>query len=411
MRLALIISAALAFLFSNPVIAADDPWFTYVSREDRFALNLPGQPKIEEFTYSSEYNTPWQARRHTVEHEGYLYRMTVVDMSTTNLTADSDVGRSGIEKRGAMAFAASNLRKTGEVILDTYDQVQVIPGLKLEIILPEGRLNLVELHTYDELLYILECISPSDAIPAYYVQSSLELLNADLIVPRYQNVGFPGPIPLESSTARAPAAAGNEGLIAYVSREERFAVTLPGQPMVEEFIYTSAQYSPWNARRYTVEHDGHQYSMTVVDMSTTRLTPDIDQFRNTARPGSERSGALAFAAWNLRMTGQVEVDRYIERQVIPGLKLEIILPDGRRNVAEIYEHSDFLYIWEHISRDDAVPGFDVQGSLELLDANGNVPRYVDDNRTFPDFMTMTGDGTAAAGRDLGAEIRGAGAAP
>ena len=58
MRHALIISAALAVLFSNPVIAADDPWFTYVSREDRFALNLPGQPMVEEFTYSSEYNSP-----------------------------------------------------------------------------------------------------------------------------------------------------------------------------------------------------------------------------------------------------------------------------------------------------------------------------------------------------------------
>ena len=52
MRHALIISTALAVLFSNPVIAADDPWFTYVSREDRFALNLPGQPMVEEFTSS-----------------------------------------------------------------------------------------------------------------------------------------------------------------------------------------------------------------------------------------------------------------------------------------------------------------------------------------------------------------------
>jgi hypothetical protein len=393
-------------------LAAEDPWFTYVSREDRFALNLEGQPQVEEFTYVSEYGSPWKARRHTLEYEGYLHRMTVVDMSTTILTEDSDSGSPGFEKRGAMAFAASQLRKTGEVILDTYDQVQVIPGLKLEIMLPDGRLNLVELHIYDELLYIQESISPLDAIPAYDVQSSLELLNADLIVPRYENTGFPGPVPVAALAQHAGAAPAElEGWRAYLNREDRFSVIFPDEPVVEEFIYESAQYSPWNARRYTVEHDGHQYSMTVIDMTTSRLGPGVDAFRNTARPGSERSGALAFAAWNLRKMGAVAVDRYTERQVIPGQRLEIALPDGRRIAAEIYEHNDFLYILEHDYPNDAAIGFDVHASLQLLDANGNVPHYLDDNRTFPDFMTMTGDGTGASGRDLGALIRGEGAAP
>ena len=110
MRLALIISAALAFLISPPIAAAEDPWFTYVSREDRFALNLPGQPKIEAFTYVSEHGSPWQARRHTLQYEGYVHRMTVVNLSTSILTTDSDASSPGFEKRGAIAFAASNLR-------------------------------------------------------------------------------------------------------------------------------------------------------------------------------------------------------------------------------------------------------------------------------------------------------------
>lgn len=412
MRLALTITAALAFLISLPIFAADDPWFTYVSREDRFALNLQGQPNVEDFTFVSEFGSPWPARRHTLEYEGYVHRMSVVDMSTSVLTADSDVGSPGFEKRGAMAFAAADLRKTGEVILDTYDQVQVIPGLKLEIVLPDGRLNLVELHIYDELLYIQESISPRDAIPGYDVQSSMELLNADLIVPRYQNTGFPGPVPVAAVAQHVnvvPAEA--EGWLAFMSDEDRFVVTFPGEPMVEEFTYESAQYSPWNARRYSVEHDGQQYSMTVIDMTTSRLGPGVDAFRNTARPGSERSGALAFAAWNLRKSGEVEVDRYVERQVIPGQRVEVVLPDGRRNAAEIYEHNDYLYILEHSYPNDAALDFDVHASLQLLDSNGNVPHYVDDDRTFPDFMTMTGDGTGASGRDLGALIRGEGAVP
>ncbi len=403
MRRALIFSAALAVLLSNPLAAADDPWFTYVSREDRFALNLPGQPNIESFTYVSEYGSPWQARRHTLHYEGYLHRMSVVDMST----AQSDAVSPGFEKRGAMAFAASNLRESGEVILDNYDQVQIIPGHKLEILLPDGRLNLVDLRIHDELLYIQESISPVDAIPAYYVPSSLELLNADLIVPRYQNAGFPGPIPIASMRAYSPRAE-TEGGRDFVSREDRFAVIFPSEPVVEEFTYESAQYSPWNARRYLTGQDGHQYSMTVIDMSTTRLVPGVDAVRNTARPSWERSDAPVFAAWNLRKSGDVLIDRYVERQAIPGHRLEVVLENGRRKAAEIYVHYDLLYILEHISPQDAASdaglGFDFHASLQLLDADGNLPVYLDDNRSYPDFITMTGDGSAASGRDLGALI-------
>jgi hypothetical protein len=53
----------------------------------------------------------------------------------------------------------------------------------------------------------------------------------------------------------------------------------------------------------------------------------------------------------------------------------------------------------------------VHVSLQLLDTEGSVPVYVDDDRTFPDFMIMTGDGTGAAGRDLGAIIRGEASTP
>jgi hypothetical protein len=406
MRLRILLPFALALTISSPLIAAEDAWIVYANREDRFALNLPAQPTVEEFTYVSEYGSPWRARRHSVQYEGFTHLMTVVDMTT----AHSDRVSAGFEMRGAMAFAAANLRKTGEVILDTYDQVQVIPGHKLEIKLPDGRLNLVEIHIYDKLLYIQESMSPGDAIPAYDVQSSLELLNADLIVPRYENTGFPGPVPAASSAAYSPRAAG-AGAIDFASHEDRFAVFFPGEPMVEEFIYESAQYSPWNARRYSAERDGHQYAVTVIDMTTSRLAPGVDAFRNTARPGSERSGGLAYAAWNLRKSGSVEVDSYAERQAIPGMRLEVALEDGRRNVAEIYEHLDYLYIVENITDADAGAGLDIQASLQLLDSDGNVPIYVDDNRTFPDFMTMTGDGTGAAGRDLGAIIRGQAASP
>jgi hypothetical protein len=417
MRLARCILVAAIFI-GTPAFAADDPWITYTSREDRFSLNLPGQPRVEEFVYTSEYNSPWKARRYTVEHEGYVHRMTVVDMSTTVLTNAIDqfrnVGRPGNEKRGAMAFEATKLRATGKVLMDTYDQLQVIPGHKLEIELPDGRQNIVALHTHHHLLYIQESISPKGAVPGYDVQSSMELHDAMGGTPRYEDDGFPGNIPRAAAGAGAGAAgrnivqeaagrdwvpmADNAPWGTYVARQDRFVLNLPARPRVEEFTYMSAAGSPWKARRYISEHQGYRYVMTVVDTSTSRLAPGVDAFRNTARPGSERAGALAHAAFNLRKTGKVTADSYEELQVIPGHKLDIELPDGRVNLVEIHQHYDFLYILECISPKDAVPGYDVQSSLELLDGEGNVPRYQDNDRTFPAFVTMTGDGAAAAGR-------------
>jgi hypothetical protein len=104
MRLGLILSAVLALLVSTPGFAADaaDPWFTYTNREDRFALNLPAQPRVEQLTYTSEYKSPWKARRYTVDYQGFTYRMTAVDMSTSVLTPNSAVGP-GFERRGAAA--------------------------------------------------------------------------------------------------------------------------------------------------------------------------------------------------------------------------------------------------------------------------------------------------------------------
>jgi hypothetical protein len=132
------------------------------------------------------------------------------------------------------------------------------------------------------------------------------------------------------------------------------------------------------------------------------------------RPGSEKAGAIAYEAWKLRKTGMVTVDSYAERQAIPGMKLEIALPDGRRNNAEIFQHFDFVYILESVSPRNAAAGYDMQSSLALLDANGNVPRYRDNNLSFPEAAPQPapaggGGGAAGGGRGAGGDGgRGAG---
>ena len=196
--LALCVSAGLA-------LAAEVGPKPFVSREDQFALNFPTPPRVEEFTYVSEYKSPWKAHRYTSDYMGFRYVMTVVDMSTTGLTQDRDqyrnVGRAGNERRGSMAYAASVLRQTGKVTVDAYEELQVIPGHKLDIALPDGRMKIVEIHIHDKRLYVLEIFSPAGEVPGYDVQSSLQLLDKQGNVPRYRDMAYSFPDNMQVQSA------------------------------------------------------------------------------------------------------------------------------------------------------------------------------------------------------------------
>ena len=68
--------------------ASAQEWDQYVSTKDGFKVDFPGQPKITETTYKSEYGYMLPARVYTVEKGREHYSMTVVDYN-------------GIEQMGA----------------------------------------------------------------------------------------------------------------------------------------------------------------------------------------------------------------------------------------------------------------------------------------------------------------------
>lgn len=197
MQLTRLLPALLALFLSSPGLAQE--WFHYINLEERFAVNLPAEPRVEEFTYISEYYSELPARRYTVDHNDQQYRVTVVDMSGTDLTADNEkirnLGRHEDELGGAIAFAATQLRREGTVTLDAYNTLQYIPGHRLHVTLPDGRVNYAVIHLHEERLYILECTVPEGAAPPNYVLETLELLDAEGYVPRYQFNSFPGFVP------------------------------------------------------------------------------------------------------------------------------------------------------------------------------------------------------------------------
>src|SRR6185503_9536779 len=77
LRLLTIAAAAAALLISTQAFGQE--WVDYMNRQDRFTVNLPGQPTIREFTYTSWLEAKLPARVYTVERGAERYSVTFVD--------------------------------------------------------------------------------------------------------------------------------------------------------------------------------------------------------------------------------------------------------------------------------------------------------------------------------------------
>jgi hypothetical protein len=71
-----------AVLLAMPGVAAAQEWEEYVSLQDGFRLNFPGQPRVTTTTWTSQLNYPLPARVYSAEKSRERYSLTVVDYSS-----------------------------------------------------------------------------------------------------------------------------------------------------------------------------------------------------------------------------------------------------------------------------------------------------------------------------------------
>jgi hypothetical protein len=69
---------AVVLFVSTPVFAQEE-WTEFVSREDGFRVDFPGQPKVQDTTFTSEYEYTLPARVYSAERGRERYSMTIVD--------------------------------------------------------------------------------------------------------------------------------------------------------------------------------------------------------------------------------------------------------------------------------------------------------------------------------------------
>ena len=160
--------AILALAASASAWAQD--WIEYVNREDRFIINLPGQPTIRDITYKPQRGAMLKGHVYSVDDGPRKYSVTVINFA----------GITPTDVRGAVAWEAWNIRKRGgEVTYDAFAQVDRIDGHELHITNADRTTTLVAIYQHGRRLYTLQATVPASYPGALHFQQSLVILDEE----------------------------------------------------------------------------------------------------------------------------------------------------------------------------------------------------------------------------------------
>lgn len=214
MRLIALVPAALILCMSGPSFAQE--WIEYSSRADFFLVNFPGQPKVQDITWRTEFGLALPGHVHSYEDGRTRYSATVVDYANVQkLHAERVKGCTGYpdtcgdhtvaELRGALDYAVwSFIKKDAKVTYYAYANSDRIEGRRVQLTNPDRSQTFVAIYMHENRLYILEGTVPAGAVPPALFQQSMGFLDKDGVRVRYATIyvnGYPVP-PREPGSGR-----------------------------------------------------------------------------------------------------------------------------------------------------------------------------------------------------------------
>lgn len=169
-----------------PLLANAQDWQRFVDGDEFFAVNFPGEPKITELLYASEYGGQLPAKIYSLSANGVDYRVTVVNYGTDDRSyvrvddhTDDDFPWL-YDFRGSITYAAHNIRKRGgKVTFDAWHHIEMVEGHQLQITHDDDSRTYASIYLYKDTgrLYILEAKAPKGALPQGLFQQSLSFLD------------------------------------------------------------------------------------------------------------------------------------------------------------------------------------------------------------------------------------------
>jgi len=204
-------------------------WKEFVSKDDRFSVNFPGDPVVTDIVWVSEYGARLPGRVYSVQDGQRFYSMTTVDYTLakeldaarakacpdqddelcTGHTSFSGPGYWKNDVRGAMIFAALKFMKrpdteVGHYMWNYYGMGIEVNELQLANNVKKTR-TFVSISMHHSRLYVMEATVPQNVPPPGLFQQSISLFEEDGKRTSHGHVVFNGAeIEPNETSARRP---------------------------------------------------------------------------------------------------------------------------------------------------------------------------------------------------------------
>jgi len=200
MRRISFITAALILVMCRPSFAQE--WIQYASRTDFFGVNFPGEPKVQDITYPTEYGISLPGHGYSVDKGPNRYSVTVVDYSgaekihTARAEQCKKNGGEGdacqndwrVDVQGSIVYASWKFfQRNAKVTHYAWYFLDMVEGNRLQLLNPDGARTFAAIHRHGTRLYILEATVPRSAPAPGLFQQSLQFLDEEGKIVRYRS--------------------------------------------------------------------------------------------------------------------------------------------------------------------------------------------------------------------------------
>jgi len=217
MRVMRLIPAALILmLFATTALAQE--WVDFTSREDRFTVNMPGQPKVETIQWPSEYGLTFPGRVYSAMRGAEKYSITAIDYSDAEKRYYEKPHPPSFRQaeywmmdiQGSIQYAATKLyrmRPGVKVTHDAWHYIDLVEGHQLNMTNADGTRTFVGIYLHDNRLYILDGTVPANGPEPGLFTQSLSFLDAEGKRVRYNQI-YSNKLPPETLGERGGGGGG-----------------------------------------------------------------------------------------------------------------------------------------------------------------------------------------------------------
>ncbi|HEY6359830.1 MAG TPA: hypothetical protein VIX63_01935 [Vicinamibacterales bacterium] len=209
MRPSPLLTTAVVLALIGPAFAQGE-WDVFASTEDGFSVNFPGQPKVEQTTWMTQYRYALPARIYRANNGQERYSVTVVDyrgLEQQGIERSKQCppgaepcrgnqvggvigpGYWKMDVRGAMTFASLKFIQRDAKVTDLNWQFQeLVEGLHLQLTNPDQSRTFAYITMHDNRLYIFEGTTPKGSPEPALFQGSVGFVDKDGNGIRYQTI-------------------------------------------------------------------------------------------------------------------------------------------------------------------------------------------------------------------------------